>query len=64
MGETLACGTGACAVAVAAMQTGRAAEREMIVESRGGALSIAWRPDGDIWKSGPAQMVFEGVFKL
>ena len=64
VGETLACGTGACAVAVAAMQTGRTRAREMEVESRGGTLRILWDESGDVWKSGPAQVVFEGKFEM
>ena len=61
-GETLACGTGACAVAVAARKTGRAAGTVEIV-SRGGTLQIEWdETSGQIWKTGPAQIVFEGVW--
>jgi diaminopimelate epimerase len=62
-GETLACGTGACAVAVAAALNGWC-EREVVVRLRGGDLSIRWAgdaPDGRVWMSGPATRVFEGV---
>ena len=44
-GETLACGTGACAALVAAVLTGRA-ERRATVELRGGKLEIEWRERG------------------
>jgi diaminopimelate epimerase len=59
-GETQACGTGACAVLVAAALTGRA-EREAVIHLPGGDLRIAWRPDGNhVFKTGPATEVFEG----
>ncbi len=45
-GETLACGTGACAALVAAVLTGHA-ERSATVELRGGNLEIEWREHGD-----------------
>ncbi len=61
-GETLACGTGACAVAVAARVTGRATGSVEVV-SKGGTLEIEWdEASGGIWKTGPAQIVFEGVW--
>ncbi len=60
VGETLACGTGACAVAVAAIATGRLESGEVIVASKGGDLRVQWRPDEEMWLSGPAQVVFEG----
>ena len=61
-GETLACGTGACAVAVAARLTKRATGAVEVV-SKGGTLEIEWdEPNGEIWKTGPAQIVFEGTW--
>ena len=60
-GETLACGTGACAVAVAAQITNRA-RGPIEIESKGGVLKVEWTPDEEIFLSGPAQYVFEGVF--
>ncbi len=65
VGETLACGTGACAVAVAAMRLGLVDAQQARVRSKGGVLEIAWahKAEGQratIWKSGPAQIVFEG----
>ena len=69
VGETLACGTGACAVAVAAMRLGLVEGQQARVRSKGGVLEIAWahRAEGEaatIWKSGPAQVVFEGEFAV
>lgn len=62
-GETLACGTGACAVAVAARRTGRASGM-VSVRSKGGELDIEWdEKSGEIWKIGPAQIAFEGVWQ-
>jgi diaminopimelate epimerase len=59
-GETLACGSGACAVAVAAILSGRT-EREVHIELRGGTLDVRWpTDDGPIWMTGPAATVFEG----
>ncbi len=63
VGETLACGTGACATAVAAQVTGRCGEN-VTVHSRGGALHIRWKPGSDIEMTGPAQVVFEGEYSL
>jgi diaminopimelate epimerase len=65
VGETLACGTGACAVAVGAIKLGLIESQQARVQSKGGVLEIAWAhrvdgPDAVIWKSGPAQVVFEG----
>ena len=59
-GVTLACGTGACATAVAAAVSGRAG-RESDIIMDGGTLHIAWREeDGRVYMTGPAEMVFEG----
>lgn len=62
-GETLACGTGACATAVAAALTGRA-ERSVTVRLRGGDLLIEWAgaPDAPVMMTGPAAEVFNGVY--
>ena len=57
-GETLACGTGACAVAVAAQMTGRA-RGNVQIESKGGVLEVEWQPSEPIFLTGPAQAVFE-----
>jgi diaminopimelate epimerase len=59
-GETLACGSGACAVAVVSMLEGRA-DREVVVELRGGELEIAWPgPEAPVFMTGPATEVFTG----
>ena len=58
-GETLACGTGACAAAVAARATGRCGD-EVRVESKGGLLKVEWRPGAEIFMTGAAQVVCEG----
>lgn len=58
-GVTLACGSGACAAAVAGAVTGRTG-RCVAVEVDGGFLEVDWREDG-VWLSGPVAYVFEGV---
>lgn len=59
-GETLACGTGACAALVAAVLCGRS-EREVLVSLRGGELSVSWDPeDNHVYQEGPAYHVFDG----
>ncbi len=59
-GETLACGTGACATLVAAVMRGLAV-REAKVDLRGGSLQIHWQPDsGTVLLTGEAAFVFEG----
>lgn len=60
-GETLACGSGACAVGVAAMLSGRA-DRDVRIHLRGGVLRIRWpADDGPVYMTGPAAHVFDGV---
>lgn len=61
-GETLACGTGACAVAVAGAITGRT-KRTVRINLLGGALDIEWRvSDNHVYMTGPAAIVFEGEY--
>ncbi|HKJ05629.1 MAG TPA: diaminopimelate epimerase [Geopsychrobacteraceae bacterium] len=60
-GETLACGTGASAVTVAGVLTGRT-ERKIINHLLGGDLDLEWSEDGSVFKTGPAVEVFTGVF--
>ena len=63
-GETLACGTGACAAAVYGIRSGRL-DSPVRVETRGGALTIAWGGgDNAVWMKGPAQAVFDGTMDL
>lgn len=60
-GETMACGTGACATAVAAMLKGRTPQRTATVHLRGGDLIIEWNPDNNrVYMTGSAALVFEG----
>jgi len=59
-GETLACGTGACATLVAAHITGRTG-RDATVLLPGGPLSISWLDDDSVLMRGPAVRVYEGV---
>jgi diaminopimelate epimerase len=60
-GETLACGTGACAAAVAAMLCGKTG-RSVDVALLGGSLHIEWsEEDGNVYMTGPAQFVFDGA---
>ena len=58
-GITMACGTGACATAVAAAQTGRCGRKSSIMMD-GGQLDIEWRSDNHVLLSGPAEFVYEG----
>jgi len=58
-GATMACGTGACASAVAAMLTDRA-DRTVEVRLPGGTLEIEIAADGRVFMTGPAETVFEG----
>lgn len=60
-GETLACGTGACASAVAAALTGRCG-REVTIHLRGGDLDICWAENGHVMMTGSATEVFEGNY--
>lgn len=61
-GLTRACGTGACATAVAAMRRGLV-DREVTVHLPGGPLTIAWDGDGPITMTGPATEAFRGSFE-
>jgi diaminopimelate epimerase len=60
-GETLACGTGASAVCVAGVLTGRT-ERRILNHLLGGDLELEWLADGPVMMTGPAVEVFSGVF--
>lgn len=63
-GETLACGTGACAAVVAGIQRGLLAS-PVRVDTRGGVLTIAWQGAGaPVLMTGPAETVFEGEITL
>jgi len=63
-GETLACGTGACAAVVAGIRRGLL-DSPVRVSARGGELSIAWAGPGQpVYLSGPAVSVFEGEVEI
>ncbi len=63
-GITMACGTGACATAVAAAITGRCGRQSHIIMD-GGTLDIDWREaDGHVYLNGPATIAFEGTVEL
>jgi diaminopimelate epimerase len=60
-GITQACGTGACACAVAAAETGRA-DRQVLVHLPGGDLNIEYRDNRRVFMTGPAETVFTGSY--
>ena len=63
-GETLACGTGACAVAVASILPGYT-ETQVTVRLLGGDLKIEWdREANKVYMTGPAEVVFDGEIRL
>ena len=64
VGETLACGTGACAAMTYGRLLGQL-DHDVIVATRGGNLQIEWQGEGyDLMMTGPAESVFEGEFRL
>ncbi len=62
-GETLACGTGACAAVVSGIRRGLL-DPEVLVHLKGGDLTIQWQPGDVVWMTGPTATVFEGVVQL
>ena len=62
--ETLACGTGVTAVAIAANKSNKTAEEKIYIEVLGGKLEVSFKKEGNSYKNvflkGPAQFVFEG----
>ncbi|RME35850.1 MAG: diaminopimelate epimerase [Gammaproteobacteria bacterium] len=63
-GETLACGSGACAAMVAGRLMG-ALEESATAELRGGELRLSWKGEGEpVWMAGPAETVFKGEIEL
>jgi diaminopimelate epimerase len=63
-GETLACGSGACAISVASVLNGFT-ERKLDVKLKGGTLELEWdRDTGHVFMTGPAQSIFEGEIKV
>ncbi|GAG69888.1 unnamed protein product [marine sediment metagenome] len=59
VGETLACGTGACAALVAAVLNNKT-DRKATIHLPGGDLDIRWADDGYVYMTGPAELVFRG----
>jgi diaminopimelate epimerase len=62
-GETLACGTGAGAVCVAAALN-QLTERNVQIELLGGTLQVEWASDNHVYKTGPAELVYEGEIEV
>ncbi len=62
-GETLACGSGACA-AVAAGRLRQLLDERVVVDLPGGQLIVHWDGQGPVWMEGPAEHVFEGLVDL
>jgi diaminopimelate epimerase len=62
-GETLACGTGACAAVVAGIRRGLL-DSPVRVNARGGELSIAWAPGQPVLMTGPAVTVFDAEIEI
>ncbi len=63
-GETLACGSGACAVGAAAILGGHT-DRDVRIRVRGGELQVRWPDaDGPIWLAGPTAHIFDGEISL
>jgi diaminopimelate epimerase len=63
-GETLSCGTGACAAVVAAIAQ-KLADSPVRVDTRGGTSTISWAGgDNAVWMKGPAETAFEGTLDI
>ncbi len=63
-GETLACGTGACAVAVAGVLNGYCSKNdEITIQAKGGKLKVQWNKNNNVYLSGEAVKVFDGEIK-
>ena len=63
VGETLACGTGACAALVAAVLNNKT-DRKATIHLQGGNLDIQWANDGNIYMTGPTELVFRGEMTI
>ncbi|MEG0482092.1 MAG: diaminopimelate epimerase [Acinetobacter sp.] len=63
VGETMACGTGACAAAVSGMRRGLLADN-VEIELAGGKLQIEWKEGDVVWMTGPTATVYEGRLDL
>jgi len=63
-GETLACGTGACAAVAVGRRWGEL-ESTVEVELPGGGLTVSWQgPGSSLWQTGPATTVYEGEIEI
>jgi diaminopimelate epimerase len=63
-GETLSCGTGACAAVVAGISR-KLLDSPVRVRTRGGTLTISWAGgDNAVWMKGPAETVYEGAMEV
>ncbi len=60
-GETMACGTGACATVMAAVEKGLT-DRQVTVHMLGGDLLVRIDEDGEVYMTGPATEVFRGIY--
>lgn len=63
VGETMACGTGACAALVAAVLN-KKTDREATIHLPGGDLDIQWADNGHVYMTGPAELVFRGEMEI
>ena len=63
VGETLACGTGACAAAVSGIRRGLLANK-VEIELAGGKLQIEWKEGDVVWMTGPTSKVYDGQIDL
>jgi len=63
VGETLACGTGACASLVASVLNNKS-EHQAIIHLTGGDLNIQWADNGHLYMTGPAELVFRGEMEI
>ena len=66
--ETLACGTGITAAAIAAFESGKTLSNEINISALGGELKVSFQKNDsggfeNIWLTGPAELVFEGIYK-
>ena len=59
-GETLSCGSGASAVAAAAIHTKRVTERTVTIIVPGGELRVKWPNENELWLEGPATYTYRG----
>ena len=65
IGETAACGTGACAVAVSAVETGLCSRgADIDLHLPGGTLVVRYEKDGQVWLTGDAVTDFEGTIQI